>query len=98
MLCHENNIVSIIGRLASSNAQSPPGRNIAYLRYRCNVVLSEPVPTGVWRIHKSCELSLEKQGIVNNVKTLMHCERGEMYIDGFDDNMVADMMLSLCID
>ena len=99
MLRSNNSIVSYIGRLAITNANSPIGRNVAYLRYKYSVdFMNAGVTDNIARVMDAQVFYMEKQGLINNLRNLLNVKNGIMYIDDIDDEMVNTLIASVACD
>ena len=85
---------SFVSHTAALNANSYIGKNVAILRYKYNVdFVTLKLLNNVALVKKSHFLSLQQQGLVNNICDLLLDTNGVKCIDYHDDEMI-DVLLN----
>jgi len=68
MLQTSNRIVSYIGYIARSNANSPVGKNMSFLRFKYDVDFNDNLSCNSARVHKAHSVyTLYEHGFINNM-------------------------------
>ena len=96
MLHSSNQIVSYIGNTARSNANSPVGKNMSFLRYKYDVNFNDTLNCNISRVNNAHSVfTLYQQGLINNLNNLLSVRDDLVYIDGFDRDMIESLITDI---
>ena len=91
-----NPVVSYIAKLANCNGLSPIGRNMAYLRYKYNIMYSNKLNSNINKIIAAHTESNEHLSLASVVKDIIYFSTNMSYIEGFSSIMVEDILHHIC--
>ena len=98
MLHSSNNIVSHIGNIAKCCANSPVGRNIAYMKYKYDINFDDKLSANVARVRNAQNCTLYQQALVYNMKNLINVKNCVYTLECFDADMVDSMLYNIACE
>ena len=93
MMNSPNNVVGHIAKIICSDATSPLGRNIAFLRHKYCVDIGNSAVSNAELIEGAHVISSEQQSLLTVVREMRGCT-----IDQFSTDMRNDILFYVCVN